>query len=187
MRGQDGNLDVTIADHGNGLTFAVHNMATPFRSKVEGAFGAERTHNLPTGLALTKSSNTTVELSVGGEAIELHAQELDALLHKLAEMRAEVRPEVPYQLEKATMVAEVNPGWRTYPSLHPSLNGLTLNLRHSGYGWLGFVLPYKEAQNLAAWLHQNAERALQPIKETQSPPVREEKPQSQKAPGKDLS
>jgi hypothetical protein len=139
MRGQDGNLDVTIADHGNGLTFAVHNMATPFRSKVEKAFGAERAHSLPAKLSLTKLSESTVELAVGGEAITLDAQGLDALLSKGAEMRAEVRPEVPYELEKATIVAQIDPAWRTYPCLHPGLAGLTLNLRHSGYGWLGFV------------------------------------------------
>lgn len=185
LRGQDGNLDATIADHGNGLTFAVHNMATPFRSKVEGAFGVERVSDLPAELVLTKVSNTTVELAVGGGAIKLSAQELDALLRKLGEMRAEVRPEVPYELEKATVVAQIDPAWRTYPCLHPTLAGLTLNLRHSGYGWLGFALPYNEAQNLGAWLHQNAGSASKATKGAQGASAGEENPRQQEPQGKD--
>jgi hypothetical protein len=29
--------------------------------------------------------------------------------------------------------------------LHPGLPGIVLNMRHSGYGWLGFLKPHKDA------------------------------------------
>jgi hypothetical protein len=47
-------------------------------------------------------------------------------------------------------------GWRTWPNVHPELPGILLNVRHRGYGWLGFLLPYKEAQGLGTWLVEHA-------------------------------
>lgn len=87
---------------------------------------------------MVKASNTTAEVEIlSGKAV-IDAMGLEDLLRKLAEVRAELRPEVQPDLEKnVTVLAEVDPGWRTYPNLHPGISGLTLNLRHSGYGCLG--------------------------------------------------
>lgn len=105
-------------------------------------------------------SNANVELDVSGTKLVLDLKGVESILGKLAEMRAGLRPEVPPDLEGVTVVAQVDPAWRTDQSLHPGLSGLTLNLRHSGYGWLGFVLPHHEARNLGQWLLDNATRQL---------------------------
>jgi hypothetical protein len=156
VRGEHGRLDVTIADHGNGLTFAVHNMSTQFQYDTDLSLGREGDFELPQGISLTRLSHTSIELDVSGGKVVLDVHGLAAMMARLAEMRANLRPEVSADLSKVTLVAQVDPGWRTYPSLHPGLDGLTLNLRHSGYGWLGFVLPYTEARNLGRWLYENA-------------------------------
>ncbi|SEE46253.1 hypothetical protein SAMN05444161_5841 [Rhizobiales bacterium GAS191] len=155
-RGRNGNLDFTVADHGNGLTFAVHNMATPFHSRVTMAANKAQARELPAGMALAKSSNETVELTVDGKIQTLNANELESLLFRLAEIRAEIWPVVPYDIGGVSVIAEINPKWQTYPELHPGVSGITVNLRHSGYGWLGFVLPHSEARSLGTWLRDNA-------------------------------
>jgi hypothetical protein len=51
----------------------------------------------------------------------------------------------------------VDPGWRTEPPIHPTLNGVTLRLRHPGFGWLTFLLPWHEAKKLGEWLIKYSE------------------------------
>jgi hypothetical protein len=50
-------------------------------------------------------------------------------------------------------VMVLDPAWRTEPPVHPSLNGITLRLRHPGFGWLTFLPPWHEVENLGKWLN----------------------------------
>jgi hypothetical protein len=97
MRGKDGNIDLTIADHGNGLTFAVHNMHTAFQSTAKAAIGVQAPL-LPSGIAVRKISNNQVELSVDGCARTLDTAGVEALRDALADLRTDMIPEVPYDL-----------------------------------------------------------------------------------------
>jgi hypothetical protein len=166
MRGKDGQLDATIADHGNGLTFAVHNTRDPFGHAPTLVRGIEDLLGLPAGVEIEKISNETVRLRVGAEEVSLDAEGLDSLLRRLAHVRADVRPEVPADLVngKSSVLAQVDPAWRTYPSLHPGTPEVALNFRHSGYGWLGFLLPGGGALNLGRWLVDYVETHGQPLK-----------------------
>jgi hypothetical protein len=157
MRGAEGLLDATIADHGNGLSFAVHNLAKPFHFRA-GMPGLEQVLEAPVGVKIEKVSNEAVELRIGGEAVSLDAEGLDRLLRQVAYIRADMRPEVPGGLEKTTSIGQVDPAWRTFPSLHPGTPGVALNLRHAGYGWLSFVLPDEESLKLGRWLTEYIER-----------------------------
>jgi hypothetical protein len=50
-------------------------------------------------------------------------------------------------------VMVLDPAWRTEPPVHPSLSGITLRLRHPGFGWLTFLLPWHEVKKLGEWLN----------------------------------
>ena len=151
VRGSDGCIDATIADHGNGLTFAVHNTATEFRHASK-LFLGENNPSAPTGVIIEKLSDAVAEIRLPEGKASLDALGIEQLMAKLAEIRSQLRPEVRTDLLSVTTVAQIDPAWRTFPVLHPGIGGLTLNLRHSGYGWLGFVLPLWEARNLGQWL-----------------------------------
>src|SRR3546814_14026662 len=58
----------------------------------------------------------------------------------------------------------VDPAWRTSTEVMAKVSGvagISLALRHSGYGWLCFLLPDSEARALGHWLldHAEVERA----------------------------
>ena len=53
-------------------------------------------------------------------------------------------------------VLVLDPAWRTETPVHPSLNGGTLRLRHPGFGWLTFLLPWPEMKKLGEWLSNAA-------------------------------
>ena len=150
MRGSDGCIDATIADHGNGLTFAVHNTATKFRHASE--LFLKENPSAPNGVIIEKLSDAVAEIRLPEGKASLDALGVEQLMAKLAEIRSQLRPEVRAELLGETTVAQIDPAWRTFPVLHPGIGGLTLNLRHSGYGWLSFVLPLWEARNLGQWL-----------------------------------
>lgn len=120
-------------------------------------------------MEIEKISNDTVKLRVGGQEVSLDTEGLDSLLRRLAHVRADLRPEVPVDLEKTTTIAQMDPAWRTFPSLHPGAPGVALNLRHSGYGWVGFVLPEGEALNLGRWLVGHVERTGRPPQAESAP------------------
>jgi hypothetical protein len=91
--------------------------------------------------------------------ITLHARDLDSLLALLGEARARLAAPVPFQPPQDAGTRDVmvlDPGWRTEPLVHPSLNGITLRLRHPGFGWMTFLLPWHEVKNLGEWLSKTA-------------------------------
>jgi hypothetical protein len=99
---------------------------------------ADDKHSVEVGLGDNPETRINVSLS---------ARELDQLIIELARTRAELADQVPLELHPGTkVIAQLDPCWRTYHSPHPALNCLLLNLRHSGLGWLAFLLPRNEAQ-----------------------------------------
>lgn len=96
-----------------------------------------------------------IELNVDGTlslpASTLNTQEVDELLRSLAVARARMQPEVPAHLDITTAVAVEQPD-PTFAVGKHSDGGITLGLRHQGYGWLVYDLPPKHAAALAAFI-----------------------------------
>jgi hypothetical protein len=87
--------------------------------------------------------------------VALDSTQLDSIIAKLGEARAVMRQEVTKAAPQETGMRElaiINPMWRTNPPLHPGLDGIVLRFRHSGFGWLTFILPHHEALSLGSWL-----------------------------------
>ena len=125
VRGRDGKVDFTLADHGDAMSIAVHNMATPF-------VGSASTGNdeAKAGIvSVTKSSDSEATLSAGGVSINLDAAGLDSLVQAICSVRAELTPPVASDFSGASEV-QIDPAWRTYQVLHPDLPGPALYLRH---------------------------------------------------------
>lgn len=83
--------------------------------------------------------------------IGLAAADMDALIERLATARAAMADAVPAALDPGSRIqSTVNPAWRTRHNLDP--NGILLDLRHPGLGWMSFQFPETEAQRLALGL-----------------------------------
>jgi hypothetical protein len=102
-------------------------------------------------------------ISSGKVAAEVRvgASELDTLIAALGEKRWMLPDQVPPDHAAVSTgvvtreVMVVDPAWRTELPVHPTLNGMTLRLRHPGFGWLTFLLPWGEAKALGEWLAKN--------------------------------
>jgi hypothetical protein len=170
MRDENGIPSMVLVRHGNALSFSVLNVGTPFRTRAtvnlkgtdqDKAGGLLATDRVTVTLDDAKSTATVHLLTDAKPAtqIELQARELDAVLAVLGEARAVMRDKVPIQPPEERGAREVmilDPAWRTSSQLHPSLAGITLRLRHVGFGWLTFLLPHHEAHSLGDWLTKNA-------------------------------
>lgn len=156
LRNDDGSLNCVIGDHGGPLSFAVHNLASPFESYASMGLVDEKEGSTVTRVDDDKRS---VCVNVHGSGfLTLTTEQVDDLLFKLADARMEMLDIVPMELVNGVRtLAAFDPCWRTSPQLHPDLHGLALNLRHPGYGWLGFILPHHEARNLGQWLLESSQ------------------------------
>lgn len=103
-------------------------------------------------------------IAVGGDAVSarLEPREADDLINKLAHARASLKQEVERELDARMRFdfAVVDPVWRATTARvggPPDAAGVSLALRHSGYGWMCFVLPPDEARALGRWLLDHAE------------------------------
>ena len=99
----------------------------------------------------------------GADAVSarLKATEAEDLIAKLGHARAALKDEVVHDLDPMADLdfTVIAPEWRaSTDSLDGAdgVAGLSLALRHSGYGWLAFVLPHAEARALGRWLLENA-------------------------------
>lgn len=102
-------------------------------------------------------------IAVGGDAVSarLKPREADDLITKLAHARASLKEGVEPEPDARARFdfAEVDPAWRATTARvggPPGAAGVSLALRHCGYGWLCFVLPPEEAQALGRWLLDHA-------------------------------
>jgi hypothetical protein len=174
IRDRNGVPAMAIANDRGTLSFAVLNVATPFDARAAMDFSTTSDlDSLMTALEsdqvrLTFDSDrktTTLNLVVEKQPatkIVLGPRELDTLIAHLGEARARLQESVPFQPPHSQPGVPVrdlmvlNPAWRTEAPVHPSLNGITLRLRHPGFGWLTFLLPWHEVKNLGEWLTRNS-------------------------------
>lgn len=151
VQGVDGKIDLVLADHGNAISYSVHNTATEFHHRI--SHNMSEDIKLPEGISVTKKSEKAVSITIGECTIDLNADTLTDLVSELTRHRADIFPEVPFKPTGGSIVA-INPTWRTHLNIHPGLSGVLLNLRHIGHGWLSYLLPHHEAKGLGEWLVQ---------------------------------
>lgn len=83
--------------------------------------------------------NPMVRFAIGANAVVLDASEVENLIAWLARCRSGMQPAVGDQpVVGAVMAVENNPNWQIRHDAQA--DGALLMLRHSGIGWLGFVL-----------------------------------------------
>jgi hypothetical protein len=111
----------------------------------------------------------------GGDAVSarLKPQEAEDLITKLGHARASLKMPVGYEpdLRARLDFTVVDPVWRARAdsTAGPSdISGVTLALRHSGYGWLSFLLPHEEARALGRWLLDHADADHTPVDTAQA-------------------
>lgn len=98
------------------------------------------------------------------DVAQLSTEELDQLRDAIALERVKRKPDVTMEQPK-TMEAAVDPRW--YITLGEA--GTFLQLRHPGYGWVGYLLPPPSRAALASFLLQHA--LTPPPKADMPPPV----------------
>lgn len=159
MNDADGQPSMAIADHGNGLSMSVLNVATPFQSGAQMTF-REDAEPSPFNISVANDKMTaTVRVCSEGSpetTLTLTAQEIDTLIKGLSRARFDMAVPQPAEPKGQSIDFQADPAWRTRHSPHPSLPGILLYLRHGGIGWQGFMLPYHEAQALGDWLVNNS-------------------------------
>ena len=95
---------------------------------------------------------------------QLSTEDLDALRDAIALERIKRKPEIPME-QPQTMEAAVDPRW--YITLGEA--GTFLQLRHPGYGWVGYLIPPQSRAHLVSFLLQHA--LMPPPKADTAPPV----------------
>lgn len=81
----------------------------------------------------------------------LDAEQLDDLISKCADRRADLLPRISAELagdEEKIVAAINNPRWHCYADGDNTI----LNFRHPGFGWLSFALPHDERGHLMSVL-----------------------------------
>jgi hypothetical protein len=158
VRTEDDRLTAVIADHGDARTIAVHNLSTPFHFLVELSMKsiADGPDGAPWSVRLSEDKRSVhLELrenEAEGVTIGLKPDELEALIRRLGYWREKMADQVPLDHRAVTETFAVpNPVWRLERSPHPAL-GCLLSLRHTGFGWLSFVLPDHEARSMGRGL-----------------------------------
>lgn len=169
IRDEDGQPAMAVAKHGGDLSFAVINTASTFKARAamdrlrlgQQIGGAHVSDTLSLALVQDKSA-VTLELRRDGQpasASTMDATELDLVLTWLGGARAQMPTTVAAEPSREPGTRElvaIDPAWRTERAVHAALKGITLRLRHPGFGWLTFVLPFHEAASLAKWLGANS-------------------------------
>ncbi|MFM0687295.1 hypothetical protein PQQ77_15045 [Paraburkholderia strydomiana] len=163
---QSGRPRLSVAVGEQGLTFAwVQNTPDSFRAKqaipLEKMTAVDAAESGPVAVTLTDNRDSLAigipSTGEGATHLSLMAHEVDALIMRLAELRASMKVAVPNELSSPSrLIAQLDPAWRTRHEVHPDAQGILLKLRHSGYGWQAYLLPYHEAQALGQWLVDNS-------------------------------
>ncbi|MGE8690938.1 MAG: hypothetical protein ACN6PJ_27595 [Achromobacter sp.] len=97
---------------------------------------------------------SNVEMEVGGIKEVLVASDLEKLQEALAEIRARMSPPVandPNLLEPVTTV--VNPRW--FVAADMGGQGVILQIRDQGRGWLAYLIPAEWSQKMAELIATN--------------------------------
>ena len=103
---------------------------------------AAATYQMPDG-------SQEVALTHDGQTQHFTAEGLSEYIEALAAVRANLLPPVPTQLPIGrSLPAQLDPNFST--EANAMVNGSSLFFRHSGFGWLGVIIPF---ENLVA-LHR---------------------------------
>ena len=86
---------------------------------------------------------------------EWRAEHIDALIQVLAEIRAEMAPQVSQEPPQVHADALHDPRYAT--ELHPFSGGTLLEIRHPALGWMDFVLPSLERIRITRFLSEQEE------------------------------
>lgn len=107
----------------------------------------------------TDKATVSMEIWDGETALAhavLHPSELSSLIQQLGDARSVLSELVAPELDPGSRIATViDPVWRI-EATPPGYSGAALNLRHPGFGWLGFLFPPNDAAKLATWLGSTA-------------------------------
>lgn len=91
---------------------------------------------------------------------KLSAAELDELIAKAAERRAQLKPEHSADPPKEVHSALSDPAWYTGPIRTDDGLRIALQVRHHGFGWLTFAIPPLEiAKLMNYWTNALAQAA----------------------------
>jgi hypothetical protein len=100
------------------------------------------------------NGNTMLHISVGEESKQLDAAGTEALIERLALLRATMGSAVPEQVSSSHRYhVEVDPCWCAQPR---EGGGAVLLMRHEGLGWHGFALSAQELHSFGQDLREAA-------------------------------
>ena len=159
-----GLINLVVNKHESSLTFSAQNLQTPFQSTATIDMGPTLTSSdFPMQIEVSKDRQSASVTVHGDEdsnrTLSLNASNLDKLIHELSKARANLLEQIPVDgpASGQEMLVQSDPAWRTEQSPLTNTPGIYLRLRHQGYGWLAFILPYAEANSLGKWLRENSE------------------------------
>ncbi|MFJ0455683.1 hypothetical protein [Bordetella bronchiseptica] len=97
------------------------------------------------------ATESTLDLKLGSESVQMTAEEVTELMNALCGMREKMLPQ--HQTAAPTGLVHgvrVDPRWAVGPDeMH---GGVLLRFLHSGFGWVVFQMPPNEAKNLSSGL-----------------------------------
>jgi hypothetical protein len=115
---------------------AAASQAAPSETAAEAASEEPAAADEPT-LQVARPAQNEITLTIGGQTVSLHPEQLGQLIEELANARASMTPEPPTGLP---------PGWRFVSTKNPVMavqkqsNGDRLLVaRHAGHGWVPFT------------------------------------------------
>ncbi|WP_213308979.1 hypothetical protein [Paraburkholderia sacchari] len=83
----------------------------------------------------------SLRVRLGQDDVLLSPKEIDQIIELLGMARADVDPHVPLEvLRDRQFPLETRTTWKVI--VDPGFHGAVVFLRHSGYGWTGFAIPY---------------------------------------------
>jgi hypothetical protein len=166
IRDENGKPAIVLAKYGRDIQLSSIDASADFRTKtvkIDLTGSEELSCSLANASLASDGDSVTIRFQSDGETnheISCSASQLDDLIAMLGAARARMTDQVsfdPLPAGKREAIV-INPTWRSDHSVHASLDGLFLRLRHIGLGWVSFLLPHHEAIALAEWLSKNARR-----------------------------
>jgi hypothetical protein len=160
IQDQQGHPRLAMAKLGSNVSFSwIQNSTESFKATASisnekdvelsphGLFKATLSNdNKSAVIRFSESNNTARDITVD-------AVQLDEIIKHLGIVRASLEPQVSMEIPSGTQLpAALDPIWRARWQFHPGVQGCLLVFRHTGHGWISFLLPTHEANKLGEWL-----------------------------------
>ena len=124
---------------------------------------AEHTHRLDTNLNDEEQKVYLTIVQIEGEKplahIAFDANGISDIINRLAKARANMEQAFPND-HPDEIAALLDPRWFLSPE--PMTEGSAIQIRHPGFGWLGFVFSPKEVEHIHRLLSQHLRNLDQP-------------------------